>query len=180
MTWCEALWRKPAGGAPGSAELPRGLQAVKLGVHADHAEKMGRKLMEDCDELGNGQVTMEEFQRFRKRMADRHAQRLAPQQQPAAPASGQEARQLALLQAQIQQVQQQLQAGGGGLGSATEVPEPTMEELEERAANMDFSTMDEDGGGTVELAEFIDLVRCALPEPEAPPEALSSRVACRR
>ena len=56
---------------------------MKLGVHADHAEKMGRKLMEDCDELRNGQVTMEEFQRFRKRMADRHAQRLAPQQQAA-------------------------------------------------------------------------------------------------
>ena len=146
---------------------------MKLGVHADHAEKMGRKLMEDCDELGNGQVTMEEFQRFRKRMADRHAQRLAPQQQrgpsraaAVAPTSGQEARQLALLQAQIQQAQQQLQAGGRALGSAMQLPaaqgvgrEPTLKELEEAMARTVFTRMDLDRGGTVELEEFIDLVR---------------------
>ena len=94
------------------------MQALRLGVPPERAPEMGRRLMADCDELGRGKVTREDFLRFKARMA----------------------------------------------GQVPEAPEPTLEELEERAANMDFSTMDEDGGGTVELEEFIDLVRSALAE----------------
>ena len=135
-----------------------------MGMTREQAALVGRDLMQRADTDRDGHVTVSEFMAARSSIAAglRQPQPQPQLQQPVY----QQQQQLYQQQQQILQQQQQQQPAAASTNRPSQpfltgdaVPEPTLEELEERMADINFDSMDEDHGGTVELEEFMDLVR---------------------